>query len=179
VSKLDAAKRQVRQAIKLWFANGDPVSIHTLLYAAVDIIHHLHGRATGKRLFFANDALQRANPAVVRAVRDWPNFFKHGRFDPDKVLLFNPNANLILFSACIAGLSALGEGDDELIRALTVYFLIHHPEMFERAVWDEHHERALAIVDFEVVPKSDFLRKFRLGKRRLSRWGLSGTLLGH
>jgi hypothetical protein len=172
VTKLDAAKRQVREAIKLWFANGDAVSIHTLLYAAVEIIHHLHGRATGKRLFFGNEAMQRASPEVARAVREWPNFFKHGRFDTDKVLHFNPGSNLVLFSACIAGLTELGEGDDDLLKALTLYCLIHHPEMFTKEVWEENRRVGLAILDFEVVSKKDFLKKFQLGRRRWRRWGL-------
>src|SRR5207245_10811773 len=30
VTKLDAARRQLRTAIRLWFEEGDPVSIHTL-----------------------------------------------------------------------------------------------------------------------------------------------------
>ena len=105
-------------------------------------------------------------------MRDWPNFFKHGRLDPDKVLLFNPNANMILLSACVAGLTELGEADDPIVKAFTVYCLIHHPEMFEKGVWDEHHERALAVLDFEVVPKGEFLKKLRLGLKRLQRWGL-------
>jgi hypothetical protein len=173
VTKLAAAKRQVRQAIELWFANGDPVSIHTLLYAAVEIIHHLHGRVTGKPLFFGNEAMQNAKPETVRLVRDWPNFFKHGRRDADKVLYFNANANLILFSASVAGLTALGEGEDRLIKAFTLYCLIHHPEMFTKEVWYKHHEAALAVLDFEVVPKKQFLHKLRVARRRLRRWGLA------
>ena len=31
VTKLDAARRQLRTAIRLWFQEADPVSIHTLL----------------------------------------------------------------------------------------------------------------------------------------------------
>jgi hypothetical protein len=41
ITKMDAAKRQVRTAIKLWFMEEDPVSIHTLVSAAHEIIHTL------------------------------------------------------------------------------------------------------------------------------------------
>jgi hypothetical protein len=38
VSKLDAAKRQLETAIRLYFSDGDPVSIHTLTAAAYNIL---------------------------------------------------------------------------------------------------------------------------------------------
>ena len=44
VSKLDAAKRQLETAIRLYFSNGDPVSIHTLVAAAYAILHDVTGR---------------------------------------------------------------------------------------------------------------------------------------
>jgi hypothetical protein len=134
VSKIDAAQRQVDTAIKLWFADGDPVSIHTLLYAAVDIVHGLHGRATGKRLFFENDAMK-SIPGMVQIVKDWPNFFKHGRrHELDRVLSFNPGANLVLFSACIAGLARIGAPQNDLHDALTSWLLIHEPAFFSAFV---------------------------------------------
>jgi hypothetical protein len=39
VTKLDAARRQLRTAIRLWFQEADPASIHTLAHAASEIIH--------------------------------------------------------------------------------------------------------------------------------------------
>ncbi|MGI8569030.1 MAG: hypothetical protein ACR2KT_08130 [Methylocella sp.] len=39
IGKLDAARRQLRTAITLWFNDGDPVSVHTLAYAAYEVIH--------------------------------------------------------------------------------------------------------------------------------------------
>src|SRR4051812_2812006 len=46
VSKLDAARRQLQTAVKLWFHDDDPVSIHTLLMAAHEIFRVLN-RAQG------------------------------------------------------------------------------------------------------------------------------------
>ena len=172
VTKADAARRQVRQAIKLWFDGGDQVSIHTLLYAAVDIIDGLHKRKLGTRVFFDTGALRNARPEVREAVRQWPNFFKHGRdWELDKVLDFNPAANLTLFAVCIRGLQALGEGNDILFRAFSFYCAIHHPELIADDR-EKHYRAALAVLDFKVVPKKDFLKEFRLGQQRFRRWGL-------
>jgi hypothetical protein len=38
ISKLDAAKRQLEVAIRLYFAWGDPVAIHTLAAAAINLL---------------------------------------------------------------------------------------------------------------------------------------------
>jgi hypothetical protein len=53
LSKLDVARSQLQTAIHLWFHDGDPVSIHTLAYAAYEIIHFVskkHNRT--KQLIF-------------------------------------------------------------------------------------------------------------------------------
>jgi hypothetical protein len=52
VTKLDAARRQLKTAIKLWFEDGDPVAIHTLIVAAYEIIDILAGaKGCGRSTF--------------------------------------------------------------------------------------------------------------------------------
>jgi hypothetical protein len=41
ITKLEAARRQLGTAIVLWFNDDDPVSIHTLVCAAYEIVHTL------------------------------------------------------------------------------------------------------------------------------------------
>jgi hypothetical protein len=41
ITKLDAAKRQLATAIRLYFEDRDPVSVHTLVMAAGEIIDRL------------------------------------------------------------------------------------------------------------------------------------------
>ena len=52
IDKLDAARRQLRTAIRLWFNNGDPVAIHTLVSAAHEAVHTLFRRAGFRGLMF-------------------------------------------------------------------------------------------------------------------------------
>jgi hypothetical protein len=58
VSKLDAAHRQLRTAIRLWFMDGDPIAIHTLACAAHDIIHTLFKRKGLKGLIFDSEIIK-------------------------------------------------------------------------------------------------------------------------
>ena len=46
ISMLDAARRQLDTAIELWFRDSDPVSIHTLISVAYEILHDVN-RARG------------------------------------------------------------------------------------------------------------------------------------
>jgi hypothetical protein len=47
VSKFDAARRQLETAIRLYFFQGDPISIHTLASAAAQILQDLSGHRGG------------------------------------------------------------------------------------------------------------------------------------
>lgn len=130
VQKLDAARRQIDTAAKLWFDDGDPVSIHTLLYAALEIVDGLYKRSTGKRLLFGNAAMQ-SRQDLAKTAKDWPNFFKHGReYELDRVLEFNPDANLILFSACIAGLAHLDPTPNAMQNAVATWLFFNVPGFF-------------------------------------------------
>jgi len=48
ISKLDATKRQLEVAIRLYFAWGDPVAIHTLAAAAFNILIDINDHRGGK-----------------------------------------------------------------------------------------------------------------------------------
>ena len=50
LSKLDAATRQLSTAIELWFDERDAVSVHTLAFAAYEIIHVLSKKKNPNRM---------------------------------------------------------------------------------------------------------------------------------
>lgn len=93
VTKLEAARRQLRTAIRLWFADGDPVSIYSLAYAAHEVIHTLHKKRGGTHgLVFDSPALtKKGQDAITQGVKNWGNFFKHADRDPDGEIEFNPH----------------------------------------------------------------------------------------
>lgn len=131
VTKLDAARRQLDMAIHMWFRDEDPVSIHTLLYAAHEILHGLSRKRRKGKPLFLDLPIMDERPDIRAKVKDWPNFFKHGRpHELDRVLDFNPEANLVLFSANLAGLDECGAETNALEEAFMLYLLIHHPDFF-------------------------------------------------
>jgi len=104
IKKIEAAKNQLETAIILYFNNYDPISTHTLINAAYDILVGI-----GKRKNIKPIIKDPNNPLVepkMRKIyfdkfRDCYNFFKHGEKDPNRIINFNPDVNCyFLFDTC-------------------------------------------------------------------------------
>lgn len=91
VSKLDAARRQLEHAIRLYFRHGDVVVIHTLTSAAHQILRDL-GKAQGVKSIMHDEGMELIKPERRDEVRKIyakaENFFKHADRDPEEQLKF-------------------------------------------------------------------------------------------
>lgn len=91
VGKLDAANRQLDNAIDLFFREGDEVCIHTLVGAAsillTDLLEsHAPDRSWDRHAQTANALSPSQYFSVVRNAQ---NFLKHAREDPSAILDFD------------------------------------------------------------------------------------------
>jgi hypothetical protein len=128
VSKLDAAKRQLHTAIRLWFDDGDPVSVHALVSAAHEIIHTLFRRKGLKGLLFDNPGIpDEIRTDFAAAVVSAANQFKHARHDPDGVTEFAPAFNDYLLWICVSGLWRMGEPFAVEETAIVIRLLVERP----------------------------------------------------
>ena len=112
ISKLEAAKRQLKTAIMLWFYDGDPVSAHSLAYAAYDVIHAVSKERNPNRpdlLLDSRDIKPDARKQFNEAFREAGNFFKHADRDPLATLQFSPGITEIFIYYAIWGLQFAGE----------------------------------------------------------------------
>jgi hypothetical protein len=132
VSKLDAACRQLRTAITLWFTGGDPIAIHTLAFAAYEVLHHL----SKKRDPFRRDLIFDTDHIKVEHLGDWnklirrhANFFKHADRDGDSVIEFDQSLNefFMMFAALARGLCGEPQSDEESI--FMWWLMIHKPHI--------------------------------------------------
>ena len=93
VTKLDAARRQLRSAVRMFFERRDPISIHTLTMAAHGILHDL-SKAKGSGSFLKDSDLIRpeGRRAYIRILHEPQNFFKHAdkNRDPNEIIEFQP-----------------------------------------------------------------------------------------
>jgi len=104
VSKLDAARRQMETAIRLYFSEADPVSIHTLTSAAYELLSDIN-RAKGGSPMLKEQAPTWVRPdakdEAKRSLNKAMNFFKHADRDTNGVLDFSLGpTQLLLYDAC-------------------------------------------------------------------------------
>jgi hypothetical protein len=96
VSKLDAACRQLRTAITLWFSGGDPVAVHALAFAAYEVLHALSKKRDPNRpalLFDCDHVKDEYRGEFNKLVKRHAHFFKHANRDGDSVIEFDPAIN--------------------------------------------------------------------------------------
>jgi|SRR5271166_6982401 len=87
VGKLDAAQRQLQTAISLWFTGGDPVSIHSLAFAAYEVIHTISKRLNPYRRDLLFDSLlikDEYRSEFNITLKKHASFFKHANRDRNR-----------------------------------------------------------------------------------------------
>ncbi|MFM9850024.1 MAG: hypothetical protein ACKVP3_23065 [Hyphomicrobiaceae bacterium] len=104
ITKLEAAKRQLVTAIRLFFRDEDSVSIYTLTHAAWEVLDAIcANRGLDRFRALTAQANSAREQDVRRAATYGRNFFKHAKEDPDAVLPdFSDDINdHVIFSATI------------------------------------------------------------------------------
>lgn len=111
VTKLDAARRQLLTAIELWFQDGDPIAIHTLAYAAHEIVHRLFRLKGLHDLLFDSSVVKEGQRVEWgKLLKQGANFLKHAKIenDPDVFIDFPPFANDMFIIMSLEGLRRMG-----------------------------------------------------------------------
>ncbi len=98
VDKLEAARRQLETAIRLYFQSDDEVSIHTLAAAAYTVLRDINERRGGGLMLkdlrkLLGDDLARV---FKRYINSPDNFLKHADKDPDHVTELDPRWTEVL-----------------------------------------------------------------------------------
>lgn len=170
VSKLDAARRQLQTAIRLWFSGGDAVSIHTLAYAAYEIVHVVSKKRNRTRdLIFDSLVIKdEARADFNKRLKRDGNFFKHAREDADAVLEFYPAASELFIFFSIVGIEACGERLHPEESGYIAWMSLHHPELLTEAGKKQftNHAMIKAMASIKSIKKSEFLGAW-IDSRRL------------
>ncbi|MEW6353420.1 MAG: hypothetical protein AB1469_03850 [Pseudomonadota bacterium] len=168
ITKIEAARRQLRTAIELWFHDGDSVSIHTLSASAYQIIHDLNRRKKGPGLLLDSKFIKEEyRKEFVSDIKHASNFMKHadrGRSGIASSLEFRPESNDHFIMFTIIGLKYLGEnlGAEEI--AFERWHIFRNPDLMTdegKALF----EQTFTVDQLNAVrgtPKRKFLESFRL-----------------
>jgi hypothetical protein len=131
ITKLDAARRQLASAIRLWFNGGDPVSIHTLSFAAYEVIHVIskHRDKYRRDLIFDSDLIVDEHRSEFnKLMKLHAGFFKHANKDPDGSIEFHPRTSELFILFTILGLETLQEPVAGEERAFMLWRYFNYPD---------------------------------------------------
>src|SRR5262245_9318853 len=110
-TKLEAARRQLNAAIRMWFNDDDAVAIQTLAHASHEIIDRLCHHAGHNPPLFGSELIAKERRMELGWwLRRAPNFFKHAdrERDPDDAIEFPTNSGPLFLMGSVLGLQRLG-----------------------------------------------------------------------
>jgi hypothetical protein len=165
LSKLEAATRQLRMAIKLMFENADPVPVHTLVGAASIIISDLVEKNVPEKSWdrYAQQANNITASEYFRVMREAQNFLKHAKDDPDSTLNFNPidTESLAFWAVMNAGELGLLSMEESVLQLW--YLACHDPQLEDNA--SPYMEAIALFGDLRSTPRH---QRLEIGRRVLA-----------
>jgi hypothetical protein len=139
VSKLDVARRQLRTAIRLFFEEGDSVSIYTLTAASHELLRTLVKPVGGASILKDRDSIKPNYQKRFEAHMNVPqNFFKHAAHDPGKVLMFQPQTTAFWIFDCIMMDAKLARRRFEFceFRGFMIWWMLEFPDFLKPGAAD-------------------------------------------
>lgn len=129
-SKLDVARRELETAIKFFFEEGDPVSIHVLATASHEILEALC-KEQGTKSFIQDGLDNHIKPEFHETVRQKlrapQNFFKHADRDAKELLEFNTEITAHHIWDCCTMYHSLTKERPKLMHIFNTWFFAKIP----------------------------------------------------
>lgn len=132
ITKIEAARRNLAVAIRMFFDRGDPVAVHTLAAAAQGVIRDI-AKARGA----AHTSILHDNPDIppdrrkewIRILNTPRNFFKHADADPNGPLEFDAAANETLLLDTVLTLAEVNHTPLSEANVYIGWFTTANPEL--------------------------------------------------
>lgn len=117
LTRRDALVRQLDTAIRMWFLEQDPISIHLLLMPAYYVLSDL-----GKKSGNGPDIHELVSKSNFSTVYDW---LRHGSSDPEDFVDFPPRVNEFLLWGCTISFEKIFQGRSPYMMAFQAYFVLN------------------------------------------------------
>lgn len=136
IRKLDAAKRQLETAIRLYFDYGDHISIHTLTGAAYSIIRDINEKRGGEMMIKDLGKLLNEEDKTIfqKHINRPENFLKHADKDPEASFNISPEWTEGLLCEASQRYCTLTQEQPPLLVLFLFWFFSHHPNFFDVAL---------------------------------------------
>lgn len=166
VGRLEAARRQLQTAITLWFNEGDEVSIHTLAYAAYEIIHVVSKKRNPNRhdlLFDASFIKDEYRGEVNKFYKKPGSFFKHANKDGEVTVEFTPLLTQLFLICAVVGVQYCNEKHNEEEDAFMQWLYIQRPDLLSDE-WSKLLEQSISVelmASMRTIPRNEFLQTYK------------------
>lgn len=132
LSKLDAARRQLHVAIRMYFNHGDVVAMHTLAAAAFAVVKNMldaKGSSDSPTQWVKEIIKPQHQKLYWDKLNATANFLKHADRDPDRCHEFSPleTENLLFLAAY--HYRRLTEDDTPETRFMVTWYFMQHPNI--------------------------------------------------
>lgn len=132
ITPLEAGKRQLKEAIWLFFEERDPIAIHTLTKAAHEILFRLGEPQNVASMVWNHIAMKpKFKKEYVKAMNTAANFFKHAGENPQEVINFKPRLTHFFLSDAIRLLAQIKEEPFFEAQMFNAWFVKEYPETLE------------------------------------------------
>ncbi|WP_138223055.1 hypothetical protein [Nibricoccus aquaticus] len=131
ITKIEAARRQLKHALELYFEHGDPLIVYVLASAAHQVVHDLLEHAGKTSVFFGSEVIKPEHRnSVATFLRKPYSFTKHAdrKGDPDAVLDFEPRLAEHWLFATVFGIKDLGLEPTDLEASFVWWWTILYPD---------------------------------------------------
>lgn len=128
ITKLQAVKEQVDEAIWMFFNRRSAIAIHTIVGAAHQVLHDISKRNMSmiKNNELADKSGQERREWFKRLNKEY-NFFKHGTEDSEEVLNFEPLLHAFYLIDCVYMYRALTGTKPKNHNIYDSWFALSHP----------------------------------------------------
>lgn len=150
----------------LWFLDGDPVSVHALVFAAYEVLHTISKKRNPYRrdLLFDSDLIRdEYRSDFNKAIKKHAYFFKHADRDPEGVIDFTVETNEWYMLFAVTARQLCGEGQSQEESTFLWWIQIHRPELlteFGRKVVADYVP-VNTLESIRRMSKRDFFEGFR------------------
>jgi hypothetical protein len=165
LTKMDAARRQFSAALELWFADGDPVAIHTLAAAAFEVVTQIakHRGVKVDKLVAQIATMLSCKPEdVYRGLKVAPNFFKHADRDPEGELLFEPEWSTAFLAGCMTYLLCMGEEIAGIEVLFKIRLALERPHQYPSAALEKLSSEQIEML--RTLTRSEFWDLYSKGE---------------
>ena len=162
ISKLDSAKRQLDTAINLFFKESDPVSIHTLVAAAHQLLIDIGNLMGIKSLIKENSIINKKYfKDYIREVNKPENFFKHAKSDSGALINFNPEQTEFLLLDAVEMYMQIASEKPEDMNIFRMWFFVKYPNVLSSDIQKSITEKELNINMFKKKNKLEFYQDMK------------------